>query len=247
MEMGVGKNLVVLRKAAGLSQDDVARALNMTRPAYKQLEVDDREPTITEVNALSELFGVRVEDLTNDSLFHQTILSITNWDGIEDSVDKIKYKNLMLYLAAKVGAWPNVGETVFYKLIYFIETLAYSKNKKTITGERFRKLQYGPVPASFQTLTRDMISGGELDKVQGRYFTYMQTKYLPRIEATGLTPDEKAIIDSIISRLGSESATYLSNLSHEDKPWLEAVNNDYVDISLISDTDPDASKRMGRE
>lgn len=247
MEMGVGKNLATLRKSSGLSQDDVARALNMTRPAYKQLEVDDREPTIAEVNALSELFGIRVEDLTNDSLFHQVVLSITNWDGIEDGVDKIKYKNLMLYLAAKVGAWPNVGETAFYKLIYFIETLAYSKNKKTITGERFRKLQYGPVPASFQTLTREMISNGELDRVQGRYFTYMQTKYLPRVEATGLTPDERAIIDTIISKLGNESATYLSNLSHEDKPWLEATDNDYVDLSLISDTDPDASKRMGRE
>lgn len=244
--MGVGKNLTNLRKASGLSQDDVARALGITRPAYKQLETDGREPSIAEINALSELFGVRVEDLTSTSLLRQTIITMTNWDGIEQSVDKIKYKNLMLYLASRVGAWPNVGETVFYKLIYFIEALAYSKNKETITGERFRKLQYGPVPASFQTLTQEMINSGELDKVQGRYFTYMQTKYLPRVEATGLTPEERTIIDTIINKLGSESATYLSNLSHEDKPWLDAEDNDYVDLSLISDTDPEAAQKMGR-
>lgn len=244
--MGVGKNLINLRKSSGLSQDDVARALNITRPAYKQLEVDDRDPSMAEVNALSELFGVRVEMLASMSPIQQVLTAITNWDGIEDSVDKIKYKNLMLYLANRVGAWPNVGETVLYKLIYFIETLAYSKHRRTITGERFRKLQYGPVPASFRALTQEMINSGELDRVQGRYFTFMQTKYLPRVAATGITPDEKEIIDSIINKLGGESATYLSNLSHEDAPWLEAKDNDYVDLSLIQDTSPESTKKMGR-
>lgn len=172
---------------------------------------------------------------------------MTSINGIEDGVDKTKYKSLILYIAGKVGAWPNVGETVLYKLIYFVETLSYFKKQKTITGERFYKLQYGPVPASFQMLTREMINNNELDMVQGRYFTYMQTKYLPRIESTGLSPDEKEIVDSIISKLGGETATSLSNLSHEDKPWLEADNGGYVDLSLISKTDPDASKRMGRE
>lgn len=60
--MGVGKNLTNLRKASGLSQEDVARALNITRPAYKQLETDGREPSMVELNAISELFGIRVED-----------------------------------------------------------------------------------------------------------------------------------------------------------------------------------------
>lgn len=107
--------------------------------------------------------------------------------------------------------------------------------------------KYGPVPASFQALASEMVENNELDKVQGRYFTYRQTKYLPRVEPTGLTPEEKSIIDAIIEKLGSESATYLSNLSHEDKPWLDASDNDYVDLSLIFDTDSESSKKMGRD
>ncbi len=244
--MGVWNNLTELRKASGLSQDDVARAVGITRPAYKQIETGLREPSMAEVNSLSELLGVRVEDLTSASPLRQVIMSTTNWDGVEQGVDKIKYKNLMLYLASRVGAWPNIGETAFYKLIYFIETLSYSKNKTTITGERFLRRQYGPVPASFQAITEEMINSGELDKVRGRYFTYMQTKYLPRVEATGLTAEERSTIDTIIARLGTESATYLSNLSHEDKPWLEAEDNGYVDLTLILDTEPDAAQRMGR-
>lgn len=240
--MGVGKNLGNLRKASGLSQDDIARALNMTRPAYKQLETDEREPSITEVNAISELFGVRVENLTG-SFYSPPILATSN---VSPDVDRIKYKNLILYLASRVGAWPNVGETVLYKLIYFIETLALYKTNTTITGERFYKMQYGPVPASFQAITQEMVNDNELDKVQGRYFTYRQTKYLPRAEASGLTPEEKSIINQVIERLGSDSATYLSDLSHEDAPWLEAKDGDYVDLSLIAKTDPDSSKKMAR-
>jgi transcriptional regulator with XRE-family HTH domain len=240
--MGIGKNLSNLRKASGLSQDDVARALNMTRPAYKQLEVDAREPSIAEANAISELFGVRVEILTG-SLYLPPILTT---DGVATDVDRIKYKNLILYLASIVGAQPNVGETVLYKLIYFIETLAYYRTGKTITGERFYKMQYGPVPVSFQAVTQEMLNDNEIDKVQGRYFTYKQTKYLPRVEASGLTANEKTIIHTILVTLGSESATSLSDLSHEDKPWLDAEDGEYVDLSLISETDPDSAKRMGR-
>lgn len=243
--MSFGRNLASLRERDGkrLSQDDVSQALGMTRPAYKQLETGEREPTMAELKAISELFGVRVEVLTGSSPINdKDVLS----DGVESGVDKIKYKNLVLYLAGTIGAKPNVGETVFYKLIYFIETLAFQKNGKGIVGERFFKMQYGPVPASFQSITREMLNNNELDRVQGRYFTYMQTKYLPRVEATGLTHEEKEIIDTIIDRLGDESATYLSDLSHEDRPWVDAQDGDYVDLALIKDTELDASKKMGR-
>jgi hypothetical protein len=62
-------------------------------------------------------------------------------------------------------------------LIYFVETLASLILKSRIANESFYKMQYGPVPASFQAITDEMIEANELDRVRGRYFTYKQTKY----------------------------------------------------------------------
>jgi uncharacterized phage-associated protein/DNA-binding XRE family transcriptional regulator len=249
----VGKNIENLRKKAPqkLSQDDVARALNMTRPAYKQLEDGTREPSNAELKAISELFGVRTEAiLAPDSEFDELIkelYALLDDDSVANTVDKIKYKNLILYFAERIGALPNVGETVFYKMLYFAETLSLHKFNKAIVGEQFVKRQYGPVPKSFRTITNKMIADNELDKVMGRYYTYMQTKYLPRVESSGLTTEERSIADDVIRLLGTKSATELSDLSHQDSPWIDANEGDVIDLSLISKTPVDMAVSMGRQ
>lgn len=240
--MVFGTNLAALRSALKLSQDDVAGALNMTRPAYKQLETGGREPSMVELQAISELFGVRIDSLDED-LEHQVSTGTT---VAADGLHKLKYKNLILYLAQEVGARPNVGETVFYKLIYFIETLARAKFGTGIANENFCKMQYGPVPTSFRAITDDMINSNELDKMTGRYFTYRQTKYLPRIKPSGFTDAEQGVIDHIIDVLGDKSATELSDLSHRDAPWIKAANGEIVNLSLTTETDVDWREKMGR-
>ncbi|MGZ6005646.1 MAG: type II toxin-antitoxin system antitoxin SocA domain-containing protein [Candidatus Saccharimonadales bacterium] len=247
----IGKNLISLREASKLSQEDVAHALNMTRPSYKQLETGLREPSNVELKAISELFGVRTESiLASDSKIDEMIkdlYALLNDDGVADTVDKVKYKNLILYFAERIGALPNVGETVFYKMLYFAETLSLHKFKKSIVGEQFVKRQYGPVPKSFRTITNKMIADNELDKMMGRYYTYMQTKYLPRSESSGLTTEERSIADDVIRLLGTKSATELSDLSHQDSPWIDAKDGDIIDLNLISKTPTEIAMSMGRQ
>lgn len=244
--MGFGKNLTNLRNNADpkLSQDEVARVLGMTRPTYKQLETEERVPSNAELQAISELFGVRMEDLLDPNADVTTSTPVSALNSSE--VDEAKYRNLILYLAERVGAWPNVGETVFYKLIYFIETLARKELGHAIAGEQFYKRQYGPVPVSFLTTTRNMIASNELDSVMGRYYTYMQRKYLPRVKSNGLTDKEKMVIDRVISILGSKTATELSDLSHQDTPWIKGVEGEIIDLDLIKDTPAEWSMLMGR-
>lgn len=239
--MSFGENLASLRVWAGMSQEDVSQALSMTRPAYKQIETNEREPSMSELKAISELFGVRIDSL-NSNLVDQ----LPQEDRVANDIDKLKYKNLILYLAERVGARPNVGETVFYKLIYFVETLARINLGSGIANESFYKRQYGPVPVTFRTITQEMIDANELDRVQGKYFTYMQTKYLPRIQAAGLTEQEAGVINTIIAVLGDKTATELSDLSHMDRPWIDAKDGEIVNLTLINKTDNEASQRMGR-
>lgn len=239
--MTFGVNLSDLRKKVGMSQDEVSQALGLTRPAYKQIEMDEREPSIAEIRAISELFGVRIDSMSSDISDQVPV----DKDATHE-LDKIKYQNLILYLAQKVGAKPNVGETVFYKLIYFIETLSKERYGNGITNESFYKMQYGPVPTSFQPVTEEMINRNELDKVTGRYFTYMQTKYLPRVQFSGLSQKDLTVINEIIVALGDKTATELSDLSHMDKPWIDAQIGDTLDLDRIKDTDTSWSKLMGR-
>jgi len=53
---------------------------------------------------------------------------------IDPKVNPAILRNVLLYILARVGAKPNVGETVLYKLLYFIDFDFYEKHGRSITG-----------------------------------------------------------------------------------------------------------------
>lgn len=62
--MTLGENLQRLRKEKGLSQEDVAQALFVTRQTISKWETDKAEPGVANLKALAGLYGVTLEQLT---------------------------------------------------------------------------------------------------------------------------------------------------------------------------------------
>ena len=57
------ENLALLRRARGLSQQDLAEALEVSRQAVSRWEVGASTPSTENLLALSKLFGVSVDEL----------------------------------------------------------------------------------------------------------------------------------------------------------------------------------------
>lgn len=246
--MQFAQRLVEARKLSGLSQEHVARALNLTRPTYFNLEQGKREPNLDEIRRISELFGIRIDELISGSnLPDKEPVNVSSMTDSHNELDEIKYKNVLLYLLEQVGAKPNVGETVLYKLLYFIETNFYLTYGRPLTHESFYKRQYGPVPTHFREITNKMINGGELDSATGNYFMYMQTKYLPRASYSkdAIEKTEAAVIDQVIENLSDMSATELSDLSHRDFPWIEAANGEIINLELAKKRNNEMKELVG--
>jgi uncharacterized phage-associated protein len=100
-----------------------------------------------------------------------------------------------------------------------------------LTGAKYKKLPYGPVPQKLDTIIAEMIENGQIQRVKTEYHGYPQTRYLPLMKAdlTQLMASEKEIIDRVIEQMGDWSATTISNYSHKDLPW--EVTEDGQDIS----------------
>ena len=60
-EMTVGERIQQLRKAAGLSQEQLAEQLDVSRQSVSKWELNDAAPEISKIIALSELFGISTE------------------------------------------------------------------------------------------------------------------------------------------------------------------------------------------
>mgnify|MGYP002801427760 CR=1 FL=1 len=61
--MELAKNLLELRKASGLSQEQVAKKVGVVVRAYQRYEYGDRYPQLLTLIALADLFDVSLDEL----------------------------------------------------------------------------------------------------------------------------------------------------------------------------------------
>ena len=69
---GLSARLRQARDAAGLTQAQVAKKLDVHRPALSEIEAGRRRVTVEELAAMAELYGVSVEWLTSGQSDGQT-------------------------------------------------------------------------------------------------------------------------------------------------------------------------------
>lgn len=222
-----------LREKQGYSQKHVAEILHMSRPTYIQIESGERDVTVKEVKKLAKLFGITVVDLITGRQTRKVEVEIkrTKEDSkkrkeeniriILDEVDTEKFKEVLLYVLQKVGCKPNVGETVLYKLLYFIDFDYYEKFEEQLTGAKYMRNHHGPTPINFSAVVDLMIKNEEIEKVKSKHFKYEQKKYLPlrKPDLSLLSAREIQHIDEVLARLADKNASELSAYSHEDIPW----------------------------
>lgn len=65
--MSLGENLQRLRKEKGLSQEEVARRLYVSRQSVSKWELDQSEPGVAYLKSLAELYGVTLDELAGVS------------------------------------------------------------------------------------------------------------------------------------------------------------------------------------
>jgi transcriptional regulator with XRE-family HTH domain len=239
-------NLNNLRLASGLTQQEVAVKLNISRATYMTLETGKKSPTLDQLKILSKLFEVGTAELISDKSIESSSTKNDVHDIREHDNDIAprdtpipnteKLREVLLYVLQKVGAKPNVGETVLYKLLYFIDFDYYEKYGKSITGLTYVRNTYGPTPKSqtFNGVITAMKEASELDVVETRFFKHTQKKYLPVVQPKlkELSAHELAHIDEELARLGDKTATELSNLSHRDMPWIATGDKKPIEYQL---------------
>ncbi|MBC5628955.1 helix-turn-helix transcriptional regulator [Clostridium sp. NSJ-6] len=82
--MSLGDKLLDLRKKAGLSQEDVADKLGVSRQTVSKWEMDQTIPELIKVKLLSQLYNVSYDYLINESNLSGDITSI---EMIVDEID----------------------------------------------------------------------------------------------------------------------------------------------------------------
>ena len=238
----IGMRIAALRKRKGLSQDDLARLIQLSRSSLAQIELGNRGLDVLELHRLSVALNFSLDEFiagdSSSEIVDDTSVDETGAPPTERiSVPALqvgKFKNVLLYILERCAGKPNVGETVLYKLLYFSDFNYYELYEEHLTGATYRKLPYGPVPKYLDNIVQEMIEANQLQRVKMEYHGYPQTRYLPMEKAnlTELKASEKEVIDRVVEQMSDWSAVAISDYSHKDIPWLASKEGAEINYEL---------------
>lgn len=118
--MTLGQKLKEIRKRFGLSQEQLALIMNVSRQAITKWENDVGLPDVTNLQELSKVFGITVDYLLNDENNLPAL-------SMRKELDKEKYKNKMtMYFEVLKEYYPEPYEIYVltrHKKLNFIELI----------------------------------------------------------------------------------------------------------------------------
>ncbi|MEI8229989.1 MAG: type II toxin-antitoxin system antitoxin SocA domain-containing protein [Candidatus Peregrinibacteria bacterium] len=241
--------LTTLRDQHGYTQEKLAKAIGVSRQHLAKVEAGEADIKLAQARTCAELFGISVDALSlgelpaaDDVLLKKTPKK-TAVPQERDPRPQItvkpenveKFKEVLLYVLGKVGALPNVGRTVLFKLLYFIDFDYYEKYEEQLMGVSYRKESYGPFPVEFAAIVAQMKTDGALQEIRGTYFDHEQIKYLPlrKPNLTAFRSNETQLIDEVMAKYATKSATEISDIAHRDVPWKVHAMHEVIDYESV--------------
>ena len=159
----LGAKIKKIRGSLDLSQERIAKLLGISRVAISQIETGDRKISAEEIAKISRIFNIPSDILLDLEKDIEVILEKKKQtkqkekQEIRISVPQKnldKFKEVLLYILKKVGSKPNIGESVLYKLLYFIDFNFYEKYEEQLVGATYIKNNYGPTPMEFLKMAK---------------------------------------------------------------------------------------------
>lgn len=233
-QKNLGKKIKELRKERELSQSNLAKKIGLSRAAVSEIERGNRNINALELNKIAKVFNLDIGYL----LIEEGPVNVNkNFVKKNFKFSSDKLKNTILYILEKCGGKPNVGETVLYKLLYFIDFDNYELRGKPITGMNYVKLQYGPVPRAceYNKVVEKMKENKELEILNQNYHNMPQKRYVALIDAdtSVFSGDEINIMDGVVDRLSDMNASTIEGYVHNDAPWQIADDKSIIDYQLV--------------
>ncbi len=144
-----------------------------------------------------------------------------------------KICNVILFFAHNIN---ELWITKLNKLLNFTDALYFSKYTVSLTGMKYRKFEYGPVPEEYEVLLWLLQQAGYISKVRAINGPYKGViiKALCDFDKDTFTQQEIAVLNDILLNFGESTSTYLSDLSHIEEGWINTPIYGYIPYSYTN-------------
>jgi transcriptional regulator with XRE-family HTH domain len=205
----VGPYLVKARIASGLTQSDLAKKLGVSQPMVHKYEA-------------SEYQGVTAHVLSKVAATLGMILQLETFGQAgSKAYDPKRQEAVILYFVQHINN-KYLGKTKIMKLLYYADYEWIQRQGRGITGDSYLAMHYGPMPRHAEETLKRLQKQNVLKMELSRMGDYSQERYLALRDPdmTLFTREEIDHMDEIAKRFEFWMAKQMSDLTHEDWPWL---------------------------
>ena len=229
--MNQSKTIEQARFARGYTQEQVARAIGVSRPTYSSIERGEKELTVSQAETLSSMLSITMDDILDKS---DGTLAVTD---IFSSTEK--YKQIILN-SIKYGASNDgkIPKTKLAKLVYLADFIWYYINSYSMSGMKYRKLPRGPVADVYFRALDEMEEDGLIIREQkGTAFMFSMTEN--EAPVSRLSGEEIELIKKIGAAWHDKSTKDIVDFTHEQLPWQICRENEVIPYGLITQEEPE--------
>ena len=130
-----------------------------------------------------------------------------------------KLMEMMVFFASKAG---GVLKTKINKLLWYSDFLHYRAHSVSISGARYVRAPYGPVPEEYDVYINHLAKASvlEIEEVsRNDYIGYcLKAGRMAEIDLLGQTAEE--IMETVYERFAQMGSAEISKLSHDEDAWL---------------------------
>lgn len=184
----LGKFLRYLRKKFSLTQEEISKKIDVSRPTLNKIEADKAEITLVQAKKLADFYNITLLDLINceDKLSQNIRLLFREpQEGTAEKEIVISGKRynliqeLILYLLGSLSGMSVFNELVLVQYLFLIEITYIETFGMPLIGLPFIKNNYGPTLLGLDKILVEMQKENLIEKIQSRYFKFPMQKYLP--------------------------------------------------------------------
>jgi DNA-binding XRE family transcriptional regulator len=208
----------------------MADFLSIARTSYINIEQDKREITLGEANTLASIFGVSLDDISEEQM--------PNILKYKDII--ISFLKLNMYGKSDGKRDGKIPKTKLAKLVYLADFAWYYENLVSMSGMQYKKFEYGPVPDIYFRVLDEMYSKGEIAIEQkGGAMLVSLSRGGEREEVKNLNPEETDLIKKISKKWEDKNTQEIVDFTHKQMPWKFGRDGEVVHYELITQEDPE--------
>jgi hypothetical protein len=146
-----------------------------------------------------------------------------------------KFRELILYVAQESESDGKCGATKLNKILFYADFEAYRKLGRSISGQKYQKLERGPAPKGGVPVISRMEKEGLCTWEDREYFGLSLRKLIPRRDPdlSVFSPEELEITRGVIRKLWDLNAAEVSDLSHRFVGWQAADYGEEIPYETV--------------